>query len=418
MELEVLTIGNELLLGYTLDTNAADLARATAAVGARIVRTTTVSDEPSVIEGAVREALHRTGFVITTGGLGPTRDDMTKRVVSGLFGARLVVDQIYLERLRERFERLLGRPMPETNRTQAEIPEGATVLTNRIGTAPGLWLAGELGTVVMLPGVPREMRVILEEELVPRLEREAQARGSLVIHSQLLRTTGVAESALAHDLEGVEARIAPVTLAYLPSTEGVDLRLTAWNMAQEAADRALKRAAATILPLLGRAYYGTDGTDLAAVLLNRLRATGQTLAVAESCTGGLIAARLTNHPGSSDVFVGGVTAYANEVKTKALGVDSVTLVEQGAVSEPVALQMALGVSQRFSTDAAIAVTGVAGPGGGSEDKPVGTVWLAARAGDQQRAVRRVFPGDRHDIRRRAAQAGLDLLRRMVAGTSD
>lgn len=415
MDLELVTIGTELLLGFTIDTNAAELARALASVGARVVRRTTVGDDPAMIEEAVRAALRRTGFVVTTGGLGPTRDDMTKRVVANIFEAPLELDEAYLEKLRERFQRLGRGPMPEANRSQAEVPAGATVLPNPWGTAPGLWLEGNPGVVVLLPGVPREMRGLLEHELVPRLRQRlaAERKAVPVIRSRTLRTTGIAEAALADRIGALEETLAPVTLAYLPSVEGVDLRLTAWDLEPAAADRALARGVETLRPALGAHCYGEGDTDLAAVVLQRLERLGAKLAVAESCTGGLVGERLTAIPGSSAVFVGGVVAYSNEVKVRELGVPEAMIAEHGAVSEPVVRAMATGASQRFGAGAALAITGIAGPDGGSAEKPVGTVWLAANFRGEQQAVRRQLPGGREEIRRRAAQGALDLMRRML-----
>ena len=414
MELELVTIGTELLLGFTIDSNAAEIARALASVVAHVVRKATVGDDAAAITDAVRDALTRTGFVITTGGLGPTRDDVSKRAIAAWLGAPLVVDEAYLEQLRERFQRLGRGPMPESNRTQAEVPRGAIVLPNRWGTAPGLWLEGGPGVVVLLPGVPREMRGLLEHEVVPRVrERVTRLGGPAVTLSRSLRTTGIAESALADRIGPLEDRLAPATLAYLPSFEGVDLRLTAWGLKRADAERVLGEAAETLKPALGAHCYGEDMADLAAVVLQRLEQRGARLAIAESCTGGLLGGRITAVPGASRTFVGGVVAYGNEVKASELGVPQALIEQHGAVSEPVVRAMAEGVARRFAAAASLAVTGIAGPTGGTPDKPVGTVWLAAvLEGRCETAVRR-FLGDREDVRRRSAQAALDLLRRML-----
>ncbi len=231
--------------------------------------------------------------------------------------------------------------------------------------------------------------------------------------SRTLRTTGITESALASLLDGWEMAPPAATLAFLPSHAGVDVRVTVWNVPDPEADAALERAAAELVPVLGAHYYAEGHTDLAAVVLDRLRERGWRLAVAESCTGGLVGVRLTAIPGSSDVFLGGVISYSDASKTRELGVPEDLLRSAGAVSEPVVLAMVRGVTRLFGAPAGIAVTGIAGPAGGSEDKPVGTVWLAARLGEHERAARRRFPGGRHDVRRRSAQAGLDLLRRLV-----
>lgn len=414
MELELLTVGTELVLGLTVDTNAAEIARALAAIGIRVRRWATVSDEAAAIRGAAADALARTGFVVITGGLGPTKDDVTKTAIAELFGTPLELDAAYLARLEQRFAHLSRGPLPPSNRTQAEVPRGATVLPNPRGTAPGLWLEGPQGVAVMLPGVPHEMRGLVREELIPRLQALHWAAGPAnTIQSLMVRTTGISESALASKLDGVEATLAPVTLAYLPGLDGVDLRLTAWDQPPEVAKDTLRRAADLLTPLIAPHGYGRDAVDLAAVVLDGLRRRSATLAVAESCTGGLLGARLTAIPGASDVFLGGVICYSDDVKVRGLDVPPDLLAAHGAVSEPVVRCLVAGAQRRFGSTAALAITGIAGPSGGSEDKPVGTVWLAARLGDAERALIRRYPGDRADVRVRSAQSALDLLRRMV-----
>ena len=414
MKLEIVTIGTELLLGYTLDSNGAELGRALAAAGVEVVRRTSVPDRREAIRAAVAEALERTGFVISTGGLGPTRDDLTKTVVAELFGRTLVLDDALLAALEARFKRMGRWPMPPANRSQAEVPEGATVLPNPAGTAPGLWLEDSGGRVaVLLPGVPREMRGLVLDEVLPRLEQRS-ATSRRVVRSRTVRTTGVPESALAERVDPIEDSLAPLTLAYLPSVFGVDLRLTAWDLEPEDADARLAAAARQLARLVGEHYYGDDDRDLAAVVLQALRQQRHRLGVAESCTGGMVAERITNVPGASDTFIGGVVAYADVIKTAALKVPLEVIEAHGAVSEETVRAMAEGAQRLFAVDCSIAVTGVAGPSGGTSDKPVGTVWLAARVHTDSRAVRRVFPGDRDEIRRRAAQAALDLLRRLLA----
>jgi nicotinamide-nucleotide amidase len=417
MDLELLTIGTELLLGFTIDTNAAELARALATVGARVVRRATVRDDAAEIEAAVGDALARTGCVITTGGLGPTRDDITKKSVAHLFDAPLELDAAYLARLSERFARLGHGAMPTSNRSQAEVPRGAIVLTNRRGTAPGLWLEGSRGIAIMLPGVPREMLGLLHEEVLPRVrKRVLQAKGRpRVTRSRTMRTTGISESALADVIGPLDEGLAPVTLAYLPSVEGVDLRLTVWSAEPTEAERLLTRAADTLTPTLGTYCYGEDNCDLAALVLERLAGRGGTLAVAESCTGGVVGARLSGIPGASRVFLGGVVAYADRVKVVELGVSQDLFTLHGAVSEPVARAMVEGVAERLGATASVAVTGIAGPTGGTPDKPIGTVWLAAHLGSVTETAMRRFPGGREDVRQRSAQAALDLLRRLLDG---
>jgi nicotinamide-nucleotide amidase len=414
VKLEVVTIGTELMLGHTLDSNGAELGRALAAAGVEIVRRTTVADRPDAIRAAVGEALQRTGFVVTTGGLGPTRDDETKTVVAEMLGRRLVLDEGLLAALEARFQRMGRSPMPAANRSQAYVPEGATVLPNPRGTAPGHWVEGSDGrTAVLLPGVPREMRGLLMEEVLPRLLPRAGA-APRVVRSRTVRTTGVPESALAERVGPIEESIAPLSLAYLPSLFGVDLRLTAWGLAPDEADSRLAETARRLIQIVGEHYYGDDDADLAALVLDRLRQRRHRLGIAESCTGGLVAQRITAVPGASDTFVGGIVAYADAVKTGTLNVPLETISEHGAVSEQTVRAMADGAQRLFGAECSVAVTGIAGPSGGTPEKPVGTVWLAARIDSDTRVVRRVFPGDRDEIRQRAAQAALDLLRRHLS----
>jgi nicotinamide-nucleotide amidase len=410
MNIELVTIGTELLLGMTVDTNGAEISRALAAQGVRVTRRTSVADRGAEIHDVVAEALGRTGAVLTTGGLGPTSDDITKKVVADLFNAPLDFDETIWAGLLARFARLQRKPA-ESNRSQAEVPRGATVLTNRWGTAPGLWLEGPPGLVIMLPGVPIEMRRLLEHEVVPRLA--SRGTGS-VIRSLLVRTSGIPESSLAQRMGDVEREIAPLTLAYLPGLEGVDLRLSAWDLAPDEAERRLHAAAGLLRSRGAENVYAEGESDLAALVLDQLRSQGLRLAVAESCTGGLLGARITEVPGSSDVFVGGVIAYDNGLKVDLLGVPAPLLAEHGAVSQPVAGAMAEGAARRFGVPAAISVTGVAGPGGGTSGKPVGTVWIGCSYRGTVETLGSVFPGSRHEVRARAVQAALFLVYRRLS----
>jgi nicotinamide-nucleotide amidase len=406
MDLELVTVGTELLLGFTLDTNGAEIARRLAAAGIRVVRRTAVGDRADEIREGVADALRRTGAVLTTGGLGPTRDDITKVAVAGLYGAPFDFDESVWADLLARFARL-GRTPVASNRTQAEVPRGALVLRNRWGTAPGLWLEGAPGLTIMLPGVPQEMRMLLEHEVLPRLVSRA---GTAVIRSRTMRTTGIAESTLAERMGDIETEIAPLTLAYLPGLDGVDLRLTAWQLAEDEAERRLSAAADLLAARGGEHVYGEGETDLAALVLERARRAGWSLGTAESCTGGLVGVRLTEIPGSSDVFQGSAVCYSNRLKTELVDVPPALIEAHGAVSEPVAKAMAEGACRRLGVDLAVAVTGVAGPGGGTPEKPVGLVWFAAADRNGTAARSSVVLGTRREIRARAAQAALNLLR--------
>jgi nicotinamide-nucleotide amidase len=408
MKVEVVTIGDELLLGFTIDTNAAHLARELAAIGVEISRRTSVGDSADDITSAVREALDRSDGVITTGGLGPTSDDMTKPAIAALFGREMRRDEEVVRSLQERWARM-GRkgPIPESNFTQAMIPEGAVIIPNAHGSAPGIWLEDDRGRwVAMLPGVPREMRAMLSEQLIPKLAGDADT----VVMSWTIRTTGIAESALADKLGDLGRSVDGLSPAFLPSIEGVDIRLTSRGVPPAEALTHLEAAVSKLREVIGQYVYGEGANDLAEVVLDMCRAEGIRVAVAESCTGGLLGARITAIPGSSDVFIGGVLAYENTTKVEMLGVEPAEIEQHGAVSEAVAVAMARGVRRRLAADIGISITGIAGPGGGTPEKPVGTVWIALDGRvSGARGLRLI--GDRAEIRQRSAQAALDFVRR-------
>ena len=418
-QVELITIGDELLLGFTIDTNAAHISRTLAAAGFEIVRRTTVGDAADEIAKAVSEALDRTGAVITTGGLGPTSDDLTKPAIARIFGRKMKLDESIAADLERRWRaRFPTSAFPATNRTQAEVPEGATILTNRHGSAPGIWLEDERNRwVAMMPGVPREMRGMLAEEVLPAMQ--AREKGQIaVVLSGTVRTTGIAESAIAEllgpDFLGVAGtELGSLPLAFLPGVAGVDLRVTARGLSPDRARQLIAAAVAKLRAKLAPYVYGEGDTDLAAVVLEICRSRNLTLALAESCTGGLLGERLTNIPGSSDVFLGGVIAYHNDVKIDLLGVTAADLEKHGAVSEEVALQMAAGIRSKTSADIGVSITGIAGPGGGSPEKPVGLVWVGID-GHGRKARRFHVGGDRAEIRQRAAQSALEMVRRALS----
>jgi nicotinamide-nucleotide amidase len=418
MDIEIVTIGDELLLGFTIDTNAAHLARELAAIGVRIARRSTVGDTASEIADGVKEALMRTGAVITTGGLGPTSDDLTKPAIAELFGRGMYHDESVMQSIEELFRsRGYPGPIPVTNRVQAMIPEGARILRNRHGSAPGIWLEDDRGRwVAMLPGVPREMKGMLADTLLPIIATRAGA-GSTVVRSRTLRTTGIAESALAERVADIARDVAPLSLAYLPGPEGVDLRLTCRDASGAEADALLRDAGDRLRERIGDRVYGEGGADLAKVVVDMCRERGIRVAVGESCTGGLLGGRLTAVPGSSAVFVGGVIAYDDRVKISLLGVTEDMLAANGAVSEPVVRQLATGSRARFATGIGIGVSGIAGPGGGTPTKPVGTVWVAVDVEGTIKASVRGYPGDREEIRQRAAQAALDMVRTVLGASA-
>lgn len=417
MKIEIVTIGDELLLGFTIDTNAAHLARELAAIGVEITHRSSVGDNAADIADAVGQAIERTGAVITTGGLGPTADDMTKPAIAQLFGRAMHRDEEIIEAMKARWARLKRTgAFPESNIAQAMIPDGAEILPNRHGSAPGIWLEDERGRwVAMLPGVPREMRGLLADELLPRIRIRVEKWSGAdipVVRSRTLRTTGIAESALADLLGELAKGVDGMGLAFLPSVESVDLRLTVRGLPSAEADAKLDAAVLKLRNIAGRYVYGEEGADLAEIVLSACRKTGLRIAVAESCTGGMLGERLTAIPGSSDVFLGGVIAYDNSVKRKLLDVSDADLEEHGAVSEEVATTMARSVRAMLGADIGVAITGVAGPGGGTATKPVGMVWVALNGSATEARCLRLF-GTRDEVRQRAAQAALDMIRRAL-----
>jgi len=411
----VVAVGDELLLGETVDTNAAWLGRELAALGVAVSRHYTVGDVEGEIREAVALAMTRVDVVLVTGGLGPTRDDVTRDAVAALLDRELGEDGALLDALRARFrERGYGR-LPEPNRSQAMVPSGARVLPNTAGTAPGLALEHEGVLVVLLPGVPHELKTIfsgpLRQLLLDRLE------GRLVpVRHRTIHTSGVPESRLSELVEEVlPADVHPVSIAFLPDPLGVDLRLTVRGAAGDAAEARLDEVEALLGPVVAPWRFEAASGDLAEAVSRRLRALEATVAVAESCTGGLLAHRITMHPGAGDVFLGGVVAYANRIKVDVLGVPREAIERDGAVSEAVARAMALGVADRFGADAGIAITGVAGPDGGTEEKPVGTVWSCACFRGRVECVERRLHGDRVGIQWRSTQEALRLFGALVAG---
>lgn len=413
---EIVAIGNELLLGETVDTNAAWLGKRLAAEGIRVTWRETVGDVPGDIRSAVVEALGRTAAVICTGGLGPTPDDLTKPVIAELFGRDLVLDEGSLDRLKERFRRR-GIEMSPNNRSQAEVPVGATVFPNPRGTAPGIALEDERGFVILLPGVPGEVRALLDAGVLDFIAAHFPVRPGPVFH-RVIRTTGIAESTLSARIEDISASVAPLTLAFLPDPTGVDLRLTSWGeLAPAEATARMDALDAAITERLAPWIYARGDEDMVDAIAHRMTARGLKLALAESCTGGLVAKRLTDRAGSSDYVVGGVVAYSNDIKRQLLGVRAETLETYGAVSDETAREMVEGACRALGADAAIAVTGIAGPGGGSAEKPVGTVWIAVALGSRVESKLHRLLGDRIEIRERASQAALAMLLGMLGANA-
>lgn len=415
----IVTVGDELLYGATVDTNGAWMGRALAERGIPVVERRVVGDSDADIGGALAGVLSHADLVVMSGGLGPTHDDRTREAVAAHLGLALEIDQTLVAMLERRFRRFGHTSLPSNNLKQAHVPRGGEALANPRGSAPGLLVPvpdAPHKRVALLPGVPREMKGIFEEELMPRVERLYADRMSPVLH-HWIHTTGIAESLLAERLrDALPDDLGGVSLAYLPRLTGVDLRLTVTDETDPAvAAREVARVEAMIAPVVDAFRYEAASGDLVEAIGRVLTDRGLTLVVAESCTGGAIAKRLTDMAGVSSFFQGGVVAYSNRLKSELLGVDPHILEAHGAVSEETALAMARGARDRLGADAAIAITGVAGPGGGSEEKPVGTVWYAASLGDQVHARHRRFPGNREGVRVRSAQAALALLHSLLVG---
>ncbi len=409
----LVTVGDELLLGQTVDTNAAWLGRELGTLGIPVVRRHTVGDISSEIQAAVADALTVADLVVVTGGLGPTPDDLTRDAVAELFGLPLLDDAEVLESLRARVRERGAAELPEPNRRVAQVPAGALKLTNPFGTAPGLAMERDGALVVLLPGVPRELKGIYAGDL-RRLALERFSGRLSPVHVRVVRTTGIPESVLAQRVaERLPEGTGPVRLAFLPDLRGVDLRFQATDMTAADAEGLFDALVGTLEDVLAPWRFDAPSGDLAEAVSLALRSRGMRLAVAESCTGGLITKRLTDLPGASDILAGGVVAYANKVKMGVLGVGEEELGRHGAVSKAVAAAMAREVARVLGADAGIGVTGVAGPEGGTPEKPVGTVWYAVAADGRVETRCERFPGDREAVRERAAQAALFLLLRAL-----
>lgn len=410
MEAEVIIIGDELLFGQTIDTNSAFIGQALSCIGVDLTWATTVGDDERRIEAALRQALGRVDVVIAAGGLGPTPDDVTRQAVAQAFGRKLILQNEVLRQIQDKIARW-GLKASEDITPQALVPEGAQVLSNRVGIAPGLFLALEGKMLFVLPGVPREMEDMLKEEVLPWL------RGTgVVIQHRLLHTTGATELALVEKLGKSREVLGKVRMAFLPGTYGIDLRLTARGESLERVEEQLAQAEGWVRERLGGLIYGVNGESLEEVVGNLLLHRGAKLAVAESCTGGLIAHRITNISGSSRYFERGVVAYSNEAKNELLGVPWEIIREHGAVSAQTAQAMAEGVRELSRADIGLGVTGIAGPTGGTPEKPIGLVYIALAHEGGCFAKQFRFFGDRMANKERTAQAALNELRLFLMGS--
>src|SRR5438105_4198087 len=406
---EIIAIGSELLAPNRPDTNSLWLTEKLNRLGIDVKLKTIVGDDDARLEELIKDAMKRSRIVITTGGLGPTEDDITRKVAARALGRRLLLNESVLAEIRQRFQSF-GMTMPERNSRQAMVIDGAEVLPNPNGSAPGLFLNHEGCVIALFPGPPREMKPMFENHVQARLEELA---GDTRFARRVLRVAGLGESA-------VDEKIAPIYTKYenpettiLFNSSEIEIHLRAHGRSEDEADSLLDDLSLKIEKELGNSVFSFRGETMEEVVGRRLAMTEFTLAIAESCTGGLIAQRLTNVPGSSKYFIEGVVTYSNESKVRLLGVDKKIIKEFGAVSQQVARDMARGVRHKAKSDFGLAVTGIAGPGGGSEEKPVGLVYIALADASHTEHKKLMIPGDRELIRWRASQAALDMLRRRL-----
>lgn len=414
---KIIAIGNELLIGDTVNTNGAWISQRLTEHGFQVIGSDVIRDDADVIKQEIRESMKQVKLTLVTGGLGPTHDDVTKHAVADLFEVALVTDEQVLRHVTAIFERR-GFRLSALNRSQAAVPAGASVLFNKMGTAPGIWLEREGRFLVLMPGVPYEMKWIFEHSLEEKLKEKfgEHFADSIWRQTRYYKTAGVPESLLAEQSVGDlgEYLNEGTEIAYLPAPGEVTLRGTVFGKSREEMDQRMNRLDAFLEDRIGDVMYARSrDVTLEEVIRDLLRERGWTIATAESCTGGLLADTLTNVPGCSSVMMGGVVAYANDVKRKVLGVSEEDLRVSGAVSLPVALQMASGAARLMNADVGVSTTGVAGPGGGSPEKPVGTVWIGFCIRGRRFAVNPVYSKDRRLNKILTVRTALETLRREI-----
>lgn len=404
---DIVNIGDELLIGQVINTNASWIAERLNSIGIRVRKITAIADNGNHIKCAIDEAFRFSDLVILTGGLGPTKDDITKHVLAEYYKSQLVMHEPTLEQV-EQFFKLRGRAITELNRRQAEIPECCEPLSNSSGTAPGMWFEKEGKILVSIPGVPFEMQALMEDHILPRLA--SRINGDIIIHKTVL-TQGVGESFLADLIaEWEDALPASIRLAYLPQPGIVRLRLTATGNDREMVEQAINQQLESLMKLIPGYVFGFDGDTLEGLIGKMLINLPATICTAESCTGGYLAHLITRVPGSSKYFKGSVVAYSNELKTKLLGIDPVMIKKYGAVSREVVEAMATSARKLLNCTYALAVSGIAGTGGGSDEKPVGTVWIALAGPEGVNTKRFLFGNNRERNIHITALTALNMLR--------
>ncbi|WP_319503593.1 competence/damage-inducible protein A [uncultured Draconibacterium sp.] len=413
MKAEIITIGDEILIGQIVDTNSAWMGEQFNLNGIEIYQITSVHDDHDHITRAIKNAEEHADLVVITGGLGPTKDDITKHTLCEYFNTKLFFHEPTLKTIYERFK-FRGIDMNKMNRDQAMLPEACTILPNKMGTAPGMWFEQNDTIFVSMPGVPFEMKYLVEFELLPRLRKTGRTKA--IFHKTVL-TQGVPESMLAERIADWEDALPThIKLAYLPNPMAVRLRLSAIGDDIEVLKIDVEKEIKKLQTIIPEAIFGYNTETLSEVIGRQLVLQNKKLAVAESCTGGYISHLITSVSGSSEYYNGSVTSYSNEMKEQLLGVSRENLEKYGAVSEQVAREMVEGVKRVMKADYAVATTGIAGPTGGTEDKPVGTVWIAVSGPEKTVVKKYTFVGDQRDRNIvRSGQSALQLLRRMVLG---
>lgn len=407
MRCEILAVGTEILLGDIVNTNAKYISKRLSEEGIFVYHQSVIGDNPERLKQAYELAFSRADLVITTGGLGPTKDDLTKEIAFEYFGMRSVCHEESLNQIKEYFEKI-NKPLGKTNEKQAYFPEEAIVLKNNNGTAPGCILEEAGKVLVMLPGPPREMKAMFEESVIPYLRKYSKE----ILVSKILRVIGVGESAAAELIGDLIDNENPTVAPYAKEGEMI-FRITARAESEEVANKLIAPVEAEIRSILGDNIYGEGETTLEDVLGSILVGKGLTIATAESCTGGMVAARLINYPGISASILEGAVTYSNEAKIRRLGVKKETLNSFGAVSEETAIEMAKGIASTSGADIGIATTGIAGPGGGTEEKPVGLVYIAVYYNNEVEVRKLNLSGNRQRVRERAATAVIDMVRRKL-----
>jgi nicotinamide-nucleotide amidase len=407
MKAEIIAVGSELLTPFRLDTNSLFLTSELNQVGLRVAHKTVVGDTPEEMRQSFQDALERAEVIVSSGGLGPTDDDRTRQTVAELLGRKLYQDEEVLQSIRERFRRF-GRAMPQINERQAMVIEGATVLKNPRGTAPGLWIEARGRTIVLLPGVPAELRALMEAEVKPRLLKRGYPER---LYTRELPITGIFESDVEERVRPLYAEYPQTETTILASVNGIQLHPRMWSENPLTAEATLDELVKRMSLALGEHLVSTRGESLEQVVAQLLTENRATISVAESCTGGLLAERLTSLAGSSAYFLGGVVCYSNEMKTSAVGVPAELIEAKGAVSAEVALALASGIRRRTGATLGLGVTGIAGPGGGTAEKPVGLVHIAIADERGASESANQLPGDRERIRQFSTQRALNLVRR-------